>query len=292
MTSVNILDAYLDRFKKMVVLITYLPGMDKIAEELCHDVNQSYGFKVVKVADVGDANLKVADLLEASRRELGMQAVKTHYGQGIFLLAQFVPYFGLTVRPSAHIHVTANSHTWQALASPGGGSSRADYDDAVKGAAENSVGKFINVRENYDITALGNIVHDYLMKTIQRGLYGPSKRDDGDSGSTTSTPVKKRWDNSDSSSISTIRLTDSDSSTTPAKKRWDSSTDSSSSIRLTDSESESESSSESESPVKHRRHNLPTIINERVSHHRTMFGFRANYTTALHKSRMRRTAKN
>lgn len=158
----NIVQAYLDRFQRLVVLVTHMSGVD--ARAIVEDVNSDLGFRIVDGDDVKEIDAKLLSLERDSQRALDGQATKYHHGLGAFVIAPVKA--GLSLPVNLHVHLALGP---KAFAAKNAGSAP-DAFEREQAAVPKTVNKFINIKDDSDRAQLGDRLFETVMAHVKKRL--------------------------------------------------------------------------------------------------------------------------
>lgn len=178
----NIVQAYLDRFQRLVVLVTHMSGVD--ARSIVEDVNTDLGFKILEGDDV---NAKLLDLERESQRTLDQQVSKFHYGMGVFVIAPVNSK--LTLPVNLHVHLALGPREFAAK------NALADQAAFQKelSLVPKTVNKFINIKADSDRSQLGDKLFDTVIEHVKKRLEKTDRQKGGVRISNTRTAVHTRF---------------------------------------------------------------------------------------------------
>lgn len=149
----NIYDAYLYKYKKLILIITHTPGLD--ISDLITDISQSFNMRTIKLEgpnmikkdnldqyNYKKVNNDVANILKENNDKLN-SSFKGYYGQGILLYGLSFPKSKIEFKADLHIHLSITQKLFIKLNSD---VEESLYDKFKDILIENIINKYYNLK--------------------------------------------------------------------------------------------------------------------------------------------------
>ena len=173
----NIYDAFLYKYKKLILIITHTPGLD--ITDLITDISQNFnmrtinleGPKIIKKDNLDQYNYKkvnndVANILKENDDKL-KSSFKGYYGQGILLYGLSFPKSKIDFRPDLHLHLSITQKQFIKLNSNVEGSL---YDSFADILSQNIINKYYNLKT--DMTdEINDTIFYKIIDFIEKKIY-------------------------------------------------------------------------------------------------------------------------
>lgn len=174
----NIYDAYLYKYKKLILIITYTPGLD--ISDLITDISQSFNMRTIKLEgpdmikkdnleqyNYKKINNDVATILKENDDKLN-SIFKGYYGQGILLYGLSFPKSKIEFRADLHLHLSVSQKMFIKLNSGVEGSLYDSFKDIL---SQNIINKYYNLKT--DMTdEINDTIFYKIIDFIEQKVYG------------------------------------------------------------------------------------------------------------------------
>jgi hypothetical protein len=174
----NIYDAYLYKYKKLILIITYTPGLD--ITDLITDISQSFNMRTIKLEgpniikkdnldqyNYKKVNNNVANILKENDDKLNSN-FKGYYGQGILLYGLSFPKTKIEFRADLHLHLSITQKLFFKLNSNVEGSLYDSFKDII---SQNMINKYYNLKT--DMTnEINDTIFYKIIDFIELKVYG------------------------------------------------------------------------------------------------------------------------
>lgn len=174
----NIYDAYLYKYKKLILIITHTPGLD--ISDLITDISQSFNMRTIKLEgpnmikkdnldqyNYKKVNNDVANILKENNDKLN-SSFKGYYGQGILLYGLSFPKSKIEFKADLHIHLSITQKLFIKLNSD---VEESLYDKFKDILIENIINKYYNLKT--DMTdEINDTLFYKIIDFIEKKVYG------------------------------------------------------------------------------------------------------------------------
>jgi hypothetical protein len=174
----NIYDAYLYKYKQLILIITHTPGLD--ISDLITDISQSFNMRTIKLEgpnmikkdnldqyNYKKVNNDVANILKEKDDKLN-SSFKGYYGQGILLYGLSFPKTKIDFRADLHLHLSITQKLFIKLNSDVEGSLYDSFKDIL---SQNIINKYYNLKTDMTDEINDTIFHK-IIDFIEQKVYG------------------------------------------------------------------------------------------------------------------------
>jgi hypothetical protein len=164
--SKNIYDAYLYKYKKFILIISYTPGIN--IDFLIDDISKTFNLKKIKLFEMNydETNNKVNKYLEENEFNIN-NSLEHYYGIGLLIYGHTFPIDNLKFRPDLQLHISSSLKMFLNFDKK---NTKEMYDNLTNSLVNNKINKYYNIKHPINIE-FNDKIYDKIIDFIMYKVY-------------------------------------------------------------------------------------------------------------------------
>jgi hypothetical protein len=166
--SKNIYDAYLYKYKKFIMIISYTSGIN--IDFLIDDISKTFNLKKIKLSEdnnnYDELNIKIEKYLEENQFNIN-NSLNHHYGIGLIVYGYTFPVDKLTFKSDLQLHISCPLKMFLNFDKK---NTKEIYDNLTNTLVNNKINKYYNIKHPINIE-LNNKIFDKIIDFIMSKVY-------------------------------------------------------------------------------------------------------------------------